>query len=196
MKPAPMPDHLDSDLVAAYAERRLDIEERTRVEAHAAECAECRRVLTQVSVELAGLRRRRRLRLVVPAAAAATVAVLLLGVGRNRLPDPGEDSVRPAANAADESLSLPVHQPAPGSAVPRTALRFIWGADGRDALYDLTLADSSGLVVWSSRTADTVLALPDSIVMVPGARYYWWTDALRADGRIASTGSHEFVLER
>jgi hypothetical protein len=151
-------------------------------------------VLTQVSVELAGLRRRRRLLLAAPAAAAATVAVLLVGVGRNRPSDPGEDVLRPGADAADASLFLPVHGPEPGSAVPRVAVRFIWGADGRDALYDLTLADSSGLVVWSSRTADTVLALPDSVVLVPGTRYYWWTDALRADGRVASTGSHEFVL--
>jgi hypothetical protein len=189
-----MTDHLDSDLVAAYAEQRLGLEERSQVEAHAADCAECRRVLTHVSVELAGLQRRRRLLLAAPMAVAAGVALVLMGVGRTGPHQVDDDQLRPSAGAGDARFTLAIHAPAAGGAVPRGSLRFAWSGDGPDALYELTVADSAGMAVWNIRTGDTVQAVPDSVVLVPGVRYLWWVDALRSDGRVASTGNHEFMV--
>lgn len=189
-----MPEHLDSDLVAAYAERRLNPEERSRVEAHTAECAQCRRELTDVAVELAAVRRRRRLFVTAPLATAALLALIFVN---NRSAGPGrnDELLRPGTGAGDAPLSLPAHAPEAGAGVTRTGLRFVWGGRGPDALYDLTLADSSGLALWRARTSDTTLAVPDSVALAAGARYHWWVDVLLADGRVASTGNREFVIQ-
>ena len=38
-----------------------------------------------------------------------------------------------------------------------------------------------------------VRALPPSVALMRSARYYWYVDALLADGRALSTGVHEFM---
>jgi hypothetical protein len=48
--------------------------------------------------------------------------------------------------------------------------------DGADR-YRLTLFDSDGEVLWKSTTPDTVLDLPESVVLIPGSRYLWRLEA-------------------
>lgn len=189
-------DHLDSDLVAAYAEGRLDPQGQALVESHAADCADCRRDLADLARILAASRRRRRWAVAAPAVAAAVVAIVVLRPGR---PAGGTiyavDSLRPGSTSAEGLPALAAYLPATGAPTARADLRFIWGSGGPDALYDLTVADSAGNVVWRLRTSDTVVAPPDSVSLGAGARYHWWVDVLLPDGRVATTGNREFQMQ-
>jgi anti-sigma factor ChrR (cupin superfamily) len=184
--------HLDSDLVAAYAERRLDPQNRSVVEAHLAECADCRREVSEVTLDLARARRRRRLIQAVPLLAAVVVLAVLIRPGSERDRQPA--TLRPGADPSFGLPALAVRSPGPDAVVQREQLSFRWGGGGPDALYDLTIADSSGLAVWRVRTSDTTLALPDSVRLAVGLRYHWWVDGLLRDGRTAGTGVQQFVL--
>jgi hypothetical protein len=189
-----MPEHLDSDLVAAYAEQRLDQSERGRVEAHVADCADCRRELTEVSIALAAGRRRRGIIRAVPVAAAAVLALLVIGITSNDAGDQTQDQLRPGSDLSDGVSTLAVHAPISTGSLSRAGLRFIWSGSGADALYDFTITDSSGTVVLRARTSDTLLILPDTLRLVPGSRYHWWVDVLQSDGRVASSGIRELVV--
>jgi len=188
-------EHLDSDLVAGYAERRLDRSAAGRVEAHVADCADCRRDLAAVTGQVAGARRRHRLMVVTPGLVAASVALVVLSRGLGTGGPAPEQVMRPAAPGAERRVALPAYLPGPGARVDPADLEFVWGRDGPDALFDLTVADSAGEVVWRARTSDTVLTPPDSLRWVAGARYHWWVDVLLPDGRVATTGPREFVAQ-
>jgi hypothetical protein len=186
-------EHLDSDVIAAFAERRLPEADRALAEVHLAECTDCRADLAEVAALVSG-RRTRRWRIVAPVAAAAAVLAIVL-VNRAPAPSSGQLAMRPGDTSGPEGLnSLQPIEPAPGSEPSRAALRFTWRADGVGALYDLTLADSTGLALWRTRITDTTLVLPDSVRLTPDSRYHWWVDVLLGDGRVATTGVRDFVL--
>jgi anti-sigma factor ChrR (cupin superfamily) len=187
-------EHIDSDLIAAYAERRLSSTDRTVVEAHLAGCAECRADLTHVAGEVSAVRRRRSLLRAAPLVAAA--AVLAVVVVLRPGPEPvAVQALRPGGDGDRDRLnSLAALLPTPGAAVSRMGLRFAWQTDGPDAVYEVTLADSSGAALWRARTPDTTIQLPDSVRLAPGAKYHWWVDVLLSDGRVASTGVRDFSL--
>lgn len=187
--------HLDSDLIAAYAERRLDRRAAARIETHVADCADCRRDLVGVAGQAAAARRRRRWLVVTPALTAAGLAIVVLSRGPGTGGLPPEQVMRPADPGAERRVALPAYLPGPGARVDPADLEFVWGRDGPDALFDLTVADSAGEIVWRGRTSDTVLTLPDSLRWVAGARYHWWVDVLLPDGRVATTGPREFVAQ-
>ena len=187
-------EHLDSDIVAAFAERRLNPAERASAEAHLAACADCRADLADVTGLVAAARRRRRLFRGVPLlTAAAVLAVVVI----NRPPTvPVEvQSLRPGSDADRDRLnSLEALVPGPGAVMPRAGLRFAWQSDGPDAVYEITVADSSGLALWRARTPDTSIALPDSVRLAPTGTFHWWVDVLLSNGRVASTGVRDFAI--
>jgi hypothetical protein len=126
-------------------------------------------------------------------AAAAVLAIVV--VNRAPVSSPGEPVLRPGQGSGQERLNfLDPIEPALGSTPARDALRFTWHAGGPGALYDITLADSTGLALWQARIADTTTVLPDSVSLGAGSRYHWWVDVLLSDGRVATTGVREFVL--
>lgn len=187
-------EHLDSDLVAAYAERRLDPAERAAAEAHLAGCAECRADLADVTDVVSAARQRRVLVRAAPLLAAAAVLTVVV-VTRPATVPVEVQALRPGNDADRDRLnSLQALLPAPGAAVPRPGLRFAWQSDGPDAIYEITVADSSGLALWRARTPDTSIALPDSVRLAPGGTFHWWVDVLLSDGRVASTGVRDFAL--
>ena len=186
-------EHLDSDIVAAYAQRRLDPAERVSAEAHLAGCADCRADLADVASMLSSARRRKRLLTIAPLLAAAGLAVVV--VSRQPAEPASVQAFRPGVGADRDRLnSLEALLPAPGATVSREGLRFAWQSDGPDAVYEITVADSSGLALWHARTTDTSIALPDSVRLVSGGTVHWWVDVLLPDGRVASTGVRDFSL--
>lgn len=58
--------------------------------------------------------------------------------------------------------------------------------------YRVTVFDATGGVVYASESADTVLAFPDSITLVPGASYLWKVDARTGFDRWATSELAEF----
>lgn len=188
-------EHLESDHVAAFAEQRLSAADRIRAESHLAECAECRADLLQVTDMIAASRRRRRAILAGPLlAAAAAVAAIMISRPPSQPPDSTE-VLRPAGAGTLERLNTLIALfPDSGGVVSRPGLRFTWQGDGPDAIYEVTVTDSSGLARWRARTPDTTIVLPDSVSLRTGTSYHWWVDVLLSDGRVASTGVREFTL--
>jgi len=188
--------HLDPNMIAAYAERRLPHSERATVEAHLAGCGDCRREVTSVALLIRASERRRTWLVASTVAAAAAVLVMALVTNpfaRRTVPE----TIRPGDDGRREGVTtLVAHSPADGAVVARANLRFAWQRIATDALYHFTLADGSGAPLWQMTTTDTALAVPAGLTLPPGGRYLWYVDVLLPDARKATSGVRELILGR
>lgn len=71
---------------------------------------------------------------------------------------------------------------------------FSWHAADAGSRFKLTLVDEQGATLWSVDTGDTVVALPREIALVSGRTYFWYVDALGADGRSMTSGAQRFTV--
>jgi len=172
--------------IAEYLDRRLAGADRERAELHLAGCAECRDELAEV---YEFQRRAQRPRRLVVVGLAAAAAVLLFAVRPALGPRGGlaDDTVVRSGGAQAAIVAYgPMGETSP------SAVRFVWGAQPGAASYRLTVTGQDGTTIWSRSSADTAVALPDSISLRPGERYRWIVDALLNDGATRSTGLREF----
>jgi hypothetical protein len=187
---------LDEDTVAALADGTLDDVARAAVFPHLAECPRCRgavasvtRALGDPSVarELATLRgaRRRLLQIGIPAAAAAAILLLVAIPGTN-------DDVTPHRAPTITAVSAPIPMSPVGIVAGASILRWssVTGADR----YRTTLFDGAGTVVYETQTADTVVALPDSVQLTPSRSYLWKVEARTGWGRWSASELIEFTI--
>lgn len=186
--------HASIDDLAAFLNGGLSAASRRLIAGHLDRCDQCRHELAvAASTLLEHESPKRRLRWLIPAAAAAAAAVFatLLVVPFDAVSPPGGGPVQ----RADPSEGIPTFQiVAPREGVTATEpVRFVWHAPAPEASYELTLTDQAGDVVWTSRTLDTLVVLPESVVLGEG-RYYWVVDALLDRAQEATTGVHEFRL--
>jgi hypothetical protein len=190
--------HLDSDVLAAWAERRLPADLRSTVASHLAECPACRSELTAAALLIQGDRRRRRRLIAVPALAAAVLLLVVASDPFGTRRHQAEDRILRAGDQSKQegTLQLGAIAPVEGATVSRESLRFIWQGDGADALFRFTLAGPTGEQLWQTTTRDTTIALPDTVTLEPGERYLWWVDVLLTDARTATTGPREFTVAR
>lgn len=189
--------HLKDDVLAGYLDGALQAGERRVAEDHLAECATCRDelvVMSKLVADRAPVRQWPRLAASVAAVAAAAIAFAVIGPWR-AAPSP---STAPSDRMRESTLvnganrrAVAVVGPAEGDTVTPRALRFAWHSVAPNATYLLKLADETS-VRWTIDTADTTVALPDSVQLERGRSYNWWVDALTADGRVASTGVRQF----
>jgi hypothetical protein len=166
-------DHLPADEIAAYVDGALAGDERSRVEAHLAECADCRAEVLDVSriVRTAPDARRTAPRRVwIPAVAAA--ALVLLWVGPRALRAPTDEVHRdgPTTTAITPRPVAPVGTVA-------SARTLVWSTVPGADRYRVTLFDADGRVLYETQGADTSAALPDSTVLAPGRTYLWKVEA-------------------
>jgi hypothetical protein len=177
--------------LAAFLDRRLSIPDRERIAAHLAACPECRADVRETQAVLARVRRPRRIAFAAGSlAAAALLVVFVLPTRRSDGPVGAPDLVR-APDAPPALVAI-----GPSSEARAADLRFTWGRATDALTYRLTLSGEQGIPLWSASTADTSLALPDSVRLTPGARYYWIADALLRDGTSRSTGLRQFQVAR
>jgi len=189
--------HLKDDVLAAYLDRALPAAERRVAEDHLAGCATCRDelvVMSKLVADRGRVRRWPRLAGSFAAVAAAAIAFAVVGPWR-AAPSP---STPPGDRMRESTLvdgarrrAVAVVTPAEGVTVRSDTLRFAWHSVAPNATYLLKLVDER-TVRWTIDTADTTVALPDSVRLVPGRSYNWWVDALTADGRVSSTGVTQF----
>lgn len=179
--------HLESDIVAAYLDGALSPSDRSRVEAHAQACTECRQELIEVARLLRTRPRRHGWYLPVGAAAAAALVLFLLW------PRPSEAPGSPEFRepAVTTTVSPAVVGP---RGVIDTARMFVWTAVPHADRYRLTLFDNTGLVVWETQTSDTATPLPDSIRVQPGASYLWKVEAQTSWNRWVGSDLVEFSI--
>ena len=168
--------HLESRDVAAYLDRALSPAARDAIEAHLADCADCRDEVVQLTRLRRVANRRRRWLFVVPVAAAAALAVMLLPPGK-----PDEPVLR---DGGEPVLAVTIVAPADSALTPLGAPRvsFTWRSMDSVVSYRFAITDGSGDVVWSATSTDTTVQLPASIHLRPG-NYFWYVDALLPDGR-------------
>jgi hypothetical protein len=191
--------HPNAEDVAAYVDGIIDGRSRERIEAHAADCEECRREIAEVAQVVQREGRTPSWRLWAPAVAAAAVIGLLMvrPFGTETGPDTtarfrGSGSVE----EREGIVAIQVIQPRDGAVLGPTAISFIWHASGTEASYQLTLTDDEGEVVWALTTTDTITALPDTTELANSSSYHWYVDGLLEDGRQANSGVHSFTTAR
>jgi hypothetical protein len=177
--------HLEAAEVAAYLDRALPDEARSRVEAHLDGCAECRAEVVQVArlVRTAPLRRT----VTVPIGLAAAAALILLLTPSVRLPSRPEFREPAITTTA-----------APTAIAPRNevieARQLIWSAVPRAGRYRVMLLDVGGTLMWRTETADTVASIPDSVRLRAGATYFWKVEAETAYGRWVASDLVDFTV--
>ena len=193
-------DCLDELTVADFVAGRLGTETRAPVVTHLLSCARCRgvvqaagRLLADAALgpELSGAVRtpagRRWRRWSLPLGLAAAAALLLLLVPRH-----GDDGSMPGLR--DTTTLTAAGAPVPID--PRASIarvnRFVWSSVPRAARYRLRLYDDVGAVLWTLETSDTVVALPDSVKLVPRGTYFWKVEAQTEWRRWAASDLVEF----
>ncbi len=194
----PTPECLDDDTIGALAEGSLDAAARAAVLPHLVGCPRCRGAVASVARALAdsavarevrsaeGAGRRRFYRIALPVAAAAALVLVLAWPRRG-------DERGPLHRAPTIT--------APAAPVPTSPIGTVAGADilrwaavaGADR-YRVTLFDAGGRVLYEAQLADTVVALPDSIVLVPGRPYLWKVEARTGWDRWSASAVVEFSI--
>jgi len=190
----PAAPHLESAEVAAYLDRALSPAERARVDAHLADCAECRAEVREVAQLLQSRSRPHRWIAIGTVAAAAVIAGLLLVPGeRVRTEAGGAPRLREGAEGVP---AIAVVVPGESTAVAPGAVVFTWRSAGADAHYRVRLMDAAGDVAWTVETHDTTVTLPSMLRLARGGGYFWYVDALLGDGGSATSGAHSFRVMR
>ena len=185
--------HLTAEDVAAFLDRRLTTPERLGIEEHLAGCSQCRGEVAAVRRLVNDKPAKRSLTLPLGLAAAAVIGFLLFTVARP-VPENAADRLRtPASLPTDASERITSLRPADGDTIS-VARAVLEGASiAGEPTYRLTVTDATGQPVWTRTTPDTSLTLPRT-VLEPHRTYFWYVDALRADGRAASTGVRRFTV--
>ena len=195
-RPAATAECLDEPTVADALDGRLDPEVRAPVIAHLLTCAHCRSMIVGTSravadATLAPTTVRRWRRWSLPLGAAAAAAVLLLFLPPRRGTDHGGLREPPPSPTSTGAVApVPI---APRDSVA-TVDRFVWSSLSGVDRYRLRLYDAEGGVKWTTETADTVVARPDSVVLSPRVTYFWKVEAQTEWQRWVASDLIEFRL--
>jgi hypothetical protein len=193
------PDCFDEATVAALAEEggALDAEARSALLPHLATCARCRAAVASVARALgdgevareiaaaSGGRGRRWYRVALPLAAAAMLVVLAWPRG------PDEEPARHRAPTIT-ATAAPVPESPVGTVAAAAELR--WGEVAGADRYRVTLFDAGGRVLYETQLIETELALPDSVVLVPGRIYLWKVEARSGWDRWSESSLVQFSI--
>ncbi len=188
--------HLTSEDFAAYVSRAIHGPKLDRLEEHFEGCEGCRDELVAVAALLRNARGQRRRRVAGGAVltAAALSGVALLGTSIERILSEREPVLRGGGVGLEEGVrSFSVVTPRDGARLAASSgMLFAWRAVAPAAFYSLTVTDERGDLVWRGSTSDTLLQLPSNITIRPGSRYFWFVEALLADGTTATTDANGF----
>ena len=185
--------HPSAEELAAYLERKLTREELTRVEAHIAECEDCRQEALAATRILAARARRRWFLTGGSLAAAMLVVVWLVPDWISDFGGTGLTEDATVRASSDEGVPLvSVVAPTAGAVLGPDERTFQWESLGPDVLYRITLTDQEGVELWTTDTSDVEATLPADVVLEGGSRYFWRVDASLPDGRTATTRTLDF----
>ncbi|MGH7560020.1 MAG: hypothetical protein ACRENB_03265 [Gemmatimonadales bacterium] len=195
----PTAECLDDETLGALAEGTLDPAVRSGVMLHVAACPRCRTTVASIARLLedatvaAELRRVGApgqawlRRVALPAAAVLLIALVPLAVQRS-----SQDEAHRSPAIANGSLPTALAPVGDVAAVTELRWASVPGADR----YRVTLFDADGGVVYEAGPVDTIVALPDSISLVPGKRYLWKVEARVGVDRWVASELVDFSLLR
>jgi hypothetical protein len=123
------------------------------------------------------------------ALAAAALALVAVPATRAVLRDPAPDAVRSAT--ADAILLSP-----PEVAEGADGRRFAWRPVPGARAYALEILTASGTLVFTTRTADTTVVLPDDVPLEPSVEHRWWVAAELPDGSQRASNFRRLVVRR
>jgi anti-sigma factor RsiW len=183
--------------VASYLEDVCDAEERSRVEAHLAECTDCCEELIALEETIRTLPSRHRGRFVIPlvvlGAAAALAGLIVFRPSDNPVELPAGTAIVQRSQPEERSL-IAVLSPESGAVVEAGEVILRWAPVETDARYLVTVTTSDGDSVWALMTPDSAAAIP--VALNPGGEYLWYVDALLPGGETATSGIHHFRVSQ
>lgn len=182
------PDHLDPGVIAAFIDGALPRADRTRAEAHLADCDDCRVELIAVSRIVRTPARRRTW--YVPAAAAA--AAVLFFVLARQAPETREPS--PVTREPVITTTVAPVVVAPRGMV-RAAASLVWTSVPYADLYRVTIFDDAGRAVWETQTRDTTIVVSPAIHLQPRTSYFWKLEAQTGWNRWVPSELVEFSID-
>ena len=185
--------HIHEDEVAAYLDRTLPDADRRRVEAHLSSCDECRAeaIASREAVSSAPSSRSssfRSWRVIGGAVAAAAVIFAASTISRSR----ADRAVERDANIAPSAITIA--SPADGSTLGADRA-VTWRGFAENTSYRITVADQGAQPIYTTTVRDTSAVIPASVALVTGRKYFWYVDAIRADGTTATSGLKSFRVE-
>lgn len=178
-----------AEQVAAFVDHRLDGAERSVVESHLAECADCRSEVVEIERLVRGVRRHRVRSVAAGGLAVAAGLMLVVSIVRHR----GAGSDNGNLRGANAAAVIPV---GPTGLVPRSGLALTWHGTGSGSDYKVTLSNAAGTTLWTSDWRDTTVSIPDEIDLPPGVEYHWTVDAILPQGTSRTTGPQSFIIAR
>ena len=181
-------DHLSPDQVAAYLDRGLAQGEGERIKSHLADCASCRAEVIAVSRLLRGPSSGRRMGWWLAGAGAAAAAAALLLVSPRIALSPPNVTHRGPVGAQNEPRLI-----APRGAVEHST-PFIWSSVPGADRYRIVVYDPDGSPRYRQETTDTVLAVPDTLVVPRTEPYYWKVEARTGWDRWLSSDRTDFTV--
>jgi len=176
--------------LAAYLDGALPMEARRQLETHAAGCPTCRAEMTAAVhiLRKAPGRRGRTFALPLGVAAAAALVVLLVHSPEHA------SQPSPRREAAVTAMPAPIALAPRGEVKAATVL--LWSSVPRATRYRVLVADQGGDAVLRAETADTTLAIPDSVSLQAGASYVWKVEAEVGFGRWVASEMVPFTRGR
>jgi hypothetical protein len=191
-------DHLTSGQLGAFLANALTEEERDAVERHLVACAECRGDLVQAqrTVITAPSARRTSRRHWITLGALAAAAVLVVAVWpRNEVTRSPVPIERDAPVTPVTAEVVTIVSPSANGEIDEATPTFRWNRDDGSS-YRITVTDEGGRPLWTETTNDTSVVLPATAQLPRGARFFWYVDALRPDGRSVTSGINAFRTPR
>jgi hypothetical protein len=83
--------------------------------------------------------------------------------------------------------------PADGATITAVKPVFRWNRLPSSPVYEMSLMNEQGVIIWSNDVRDTVVALPTNVVLVRGKTYLWRVESFVADKRLERSALHAFT---
>ena len=186
--------HLSPEALAAYLDDAMSIEDRRVAEEHLAACDECRREVVASREAISTFQPasvRKPWRTIGLVAAAAIVVAI--GTTLSREPS-RSDTVRSDNSITSTRPLVTVIGPGNGARL-NSDRRIVWKSLAEGSSYRITIGDEAAEPIHAATVQDTTYIVPPSVNLTRGKKYFWYVDAIRADGVTASSGLRSFIVE-
>ena len=194
-------DHISPNQIAAYVDRGLSTQAREDAERHFDVCDQCRAevsesarladTLTPISADKPRPRRARQWLPVGISGAIAAAALLAFLVNPQRTSN--ATAVERGRDSGEGRTLIRGISPGVNAVTGAEGLVFRWHRSPA-AVYKFTLLTQSGEPIFSTDTQDTLVSVPDSVVLISGQDYFWRVDGIE-NGVVSSTGVTRFHVK-
>jgi hypothetical protein len=184
--------HVSAEQLAAHLERRLRGGERSAVVAHLAECSECRAEFAAAGQLVPRWQSVRWPFIAGGLIAAAASIVLVSSPTRVASELPLSGGVTERVAQPEAAPPVVVTAPLDGERLTGPRVQLTWQSHGPNTLYRVTVQSSEGRVLWRSDTNDTTITVSADTKLATGEIYYWFVEALQADGRSSRSRATAF----